>query len=661
MICPNCKRPVEKGVRFCTSCGADLRNTGRKPKKKKSSLFMITVSICSVCLVVILVCGGILLYQNTEAYKLNKQLDLGNRYLAEGNYEEAELHFNRALEYDEESSEAELGLAEVYTQQKQPEKAEKAVDRASRRSSDMTGEQLYRLNTYRRRQSKPVITPKPSQEKAYNREQNRSSEVAPDSTRMASNNGIDEVGTPDGDNKIDEAMDETERDKSRENDSEEVSGDSDPTDDSSILDVINGEETEDEEELKRAEEQNPDGTDEDDQDEDDLAEEEDLTEDGTDDQEKPDTDNDAGEDEPWPEDGGWPDDEEFWDETPDPAEEQEESGDLPETGDSEDNTEEEPEEDDPWEDDGSLWEDPEDGEEDSPEESAPQEEEDEFGWDTEYYSTEDPTGEETWDDSDRVEEPLEPEAEVLPEGGSGWEEEFSEETDGTEGGEESTPGLSAEEILESTMSSFMLTRDFAPQSVSSLEGTLYTTMEDIDYDGQTELVVISMHSGRMSFTVYESDGTQADVSCEESADSCAFGDDLPESYKGTQTAFRKGNCIGVATYQLGTTQDGGSSGIFAAVMMWSIDASGSASRVLNAAWNAGMDPQDFMNQLAGQGLSGDWILSGAGLDLVNQPDLIYSAEDPLENGFHNVESASDYDYVTVNASGSTDYADVRVN
>ena len=305
--------------------------------------------------------------------------------------------------------------------------------------------------------------------------------------------------------------------------------------------------------------------------------------------------------------------------------------------------------------------DPEDGEEDSPEEGDPQEEEDEFGWDTEYYSTEDPTGEETWDDSDRVEEPLEPEAEVLPEGGSGWEEEFSEETDGTEGGEESTPGLSAEEILESTMSSFMLTRDFAPQSVSSLEGTLYTTMEDIDYDGQTELVVISMHSGRMSFTVYESDGTQAYVSCEESADSCAFGDDFPESYKGTQTAFRKGNCIGVATYQLGTTQDGGSSGIFAAVMMWSIDASGSASRVLNAAWNAGMDPQDFMNQLAGQGLSGDWILSGAGLDFTNQPDLIYSAENPLENGFHNVESAVDYDYVTVNASGSVDYADVRVN
>ena len=68
-----------------------------------------------------------------------------------------------------------------------------------------------------------------------------------------------------------------------------------------------------------------------------------------------------------------------------------------------------------------------------------------------------------------------------------------------------------------------------------------------------------------------------------------------------------------------------------------------------------------MNQLAGQGLSGDWILSGAGLDFTNQPDLIYSAENPLENGFHNVESAVDYDYVTVNASGSTDYADVRVN
>ncbi len=658
MICPKCKRPVEEDKKFCMYCGADLRSAGKRPKKKKSSLFTVTVIICSLCLAVILICGGILLYQNTEAYRLNKQLDLGNRYLAEGRYEEAELHFNRALEYDEESAEAELGLAEVYTQQKEPEKAARVVDRASTRSDNMTGEQLYRLNNYRQRQAKPSITPSARQEKEYSRAKNRSaaSEGSESKGTETAKNDIAEIETGDipqeSENKIDETAaeepesseDDMSVEKSREKKEleefpEEDTGEEPEEDSVTPLDKVDSPEPEEktEEELPEEEEESSEAP----------AEEDD----------------EPSEEDPWPEDGGWPDDDEFWEDTPeedtpqDPEPEEESL--VPEDPDAE--WPEEPE---------TPEEEPEmpEGENEEPEEDDLWGPEDDFDWETEDYvypgdeqetgtEPEPGTEAETPAEPDTAEQPdwnEEPWDTAEPDGGSAEPEAALPEAGNPETEEPQAEIRSAADILNEYMASLPLVFDLPEGPASSAEGIIAARVEDIDSDGQEELIVIELLSGELGFTVYESDGTQAIMAGREVSD-CGFRDGANDAYKGTQTAFRKGNGIGIATYQVGR-DIGGAPGIYAAVQMWSVDASGSTERILDVSWSSGEDTGDFLNQLSGQGLSGSWILEGAGLDLVNQPELLYSAADPLEGGFRNAESAAEYDYITVSAAGSTDYA-----
>ena len=66
--------------------------------------------------------------QKTSTWE--EQYDLGVRYLSEGNYEEAILAFNAAIEIDPKRPEAYVGLAKAYTAQGDPEKAAEVLTRA---------------------------------------------------------------------------------------------------------------------------------------------------------------------------------------------------------------------------------------------------------------------------------------------------------------------------------------------------------------------------------------------------------------------------------------------------------------------------------------------------------------------------------------------------
>ena len=66
--------------------------------------------------------------QKTSTWE--EQYDLGVRYLSEGNYEEAILAFNAAIEIDPKRPEAYVGLAKAYTAQGDPEKAAEILTRA---------------------------------------------------------------------------------------------------------------------------------------------------------------------------------------------------------------------------------------------------------------------------------------------------------------------------------------------------------------------------------------------------------------------------------------------------------------------------------------------------------------------------------------------------
>lgn len=82
-------------------------NTSAKLNGKKIGI------IGAVLLILIALIVGISIY-NFSANRLSRQLDLGNRYLEEQNYEQAIVEFDKAIAIDPMSVEAYLGKAEAY-------------------------------------------------------------------------------------------------------------------------------------------------------------------------------------------------------------------------------------------------------------------------------------------------------------------------------------------------------------------------------------------------------------------------------------------------------------------------------------------------------------------------------------------------------------------
>ena len=101
MKCPNCKKKIEKGKKFCGYCGAAIPE---KAKRKVDKRILIPAGVAGVCGVALL--GTVILTnpQQTSASKLEKKIAAGNRYLQSADYEKAEVAFNEALSIDKKSS-----------------------------------------------------------------------------------------------------------------------------------------------------------------------------------------------------------------------------------------------------------------------------------------------------------------------------------------------------------------------------------------------------------------------------------------------------------------------------------------------------------------------------------------------------------------------------
>lgn len=78
--------------------------------KKRATVIGIVVGV-----VVVVVLGGLGIY-NSPANRLERQLDLGQKYLEEQNYEQATVAFNKAIEIDDKCLEAYAGAIEAYVQ-----------------------------------------------------------------------------------------------------------------------------------------------------------------------------------------------------------------------------------------------------------------------------------------------------------------------------------------------------------------------------------------------------------------------------------------------------------------------------------------------------------------------------------------------------------------
>lgn len=88
---------------------------------KNKKIFVISgaaIFVCIISLVVVFTSNG------STAAKVSKQLDLGYKYLTDGNYKEAILAFEKAIRIDPKNIEARIALADIYMQTNELDKAE---------------------------------------------------------------------------------------------------------------------------------------------------------------------------------------------------------------------------------------------------------------------------------------------------------------------------------------------------------------------------------------------------------------------------------------------------------------------------------------------------------------------------------------------------------
>lgn len=81
--------------------------------KEKGTLTTGKKAVLGVVAVVIVIVIGMMIY-NSPTNRLNRQLDLGYRYLEEENYEQARIAFEEAISIDEKCLEAYAGIAQAY-------------------------------------------------------------------------------------------------------------------------------------------------------------------------------------------------------------------------------------------------------------------------------------------------------------------------------------------------------------------------------------------------------------------------------------------------------------------------------------------------------------------------------------------------------------------
>lgn len=101
------------------------------------------ISIVTIFAVIFAVLIGINIY-NAPARRLAEQLNLGNRYLEEMDYEQAVVAFTNAIEIDPMNADAYIGAAEAYVGLGEPERAEEILAQGMERISDVRLEEKWK-------------------------------------------------------------------------------------------------------------------------------------------------------------------------------------------------------------------------------------------------------------------------------------------------------------------------------------------------------------------------------------------------------------------------------------------------------------------------------------------------------------------------------------
>lgn len=144
MFCTKCGTEMEEDYDFCPECGNPIKRTvanpqminetGRNqsdesvPVRKKKNLRGVYL-ISAIAGLFIIVAAILLISYKSPARSLQRQLDLGYRYLSEMDYEHAIAAFEAAIEIDPRNADAYLGLADAYFESDRTESAIRTLER----------------------------------------------------------------------------------------------------------------------------------------------------------------------------------------------------------------------------------------------------------------------------------------------------------------------------------------------------------------------------------------------------------------------------------------------------------------------------------------------------------------------------------------------------
>jgi len=124
--CPKCGTANSPDFQFCQNCGCQLPAGSKSVKTGRNKK---TAAIIS-CVLVVLIIGGFAGYAALRTNQANRNIDLGNKYLLEGDCQQALQAFEKAAEIKPRNAWAWLGKAETYINLGETDEAEKAYKQA---------------------------------------------------------------------------------------------------------------------------------------------------------------------------------------------------------------------------------------------------------------------------------------------------------------------------------------------------------------------------------------------------------------------------------------------------------------------------------------------------------------------------------------------------
>ena len=114
---------IKDGSKFCTYCGSlQTEDMSDNEDEGGNGHRTTLIVLCIIALCIFMGLGGLVVYSQMPQTRYSRMLSLGNKYLDELDYEQAEASFAKAIDIAPKKADAYVGLSKAYVgQDKYPE------------------------------------------------------------------------------------------------------------------------------------------------------------------------------------------------------------------------------------------------------------------------------------------------------------------------------------------------------------------------------------------------------------------------------------------------------------------------------------------------------------------------------------------------------------